>query len=186
MAMSEKAKMLAGMKYLNTDKELADDRWRARGQVNQFNDLSKTDPRAANQLLQKLFKQTGQNFEVMAPFQCDYGYSVTVGDNFFANYGCTFIDVAPITFGDNCLLGPNCQVYTVNHALDVKERNQGYEIPGKVTVGDNFWAGGSVVITPGVTLGNNVIAAAGAVITKSFGDNVLVGGNPARVIKNLK
>jgi maltose O-acetyltransferase len=122
----------------------------------------------------------------MAPFQCDYGYGITVGNNFFANYGCTFIDVASITFGDNCLLGPNCQIYTVDHAFDVEERNRGIEIPGKVTIGDNLWAGGSVVITPNVTLGNNVIIAAGAVVTKSFGDNVLIGGNPAHVIKELK
>lgn len=186
MVMTEKQKMLAGMKYYNTDEELSADRWRTRKQINRFNDLFKEDPTAANTLLSSVFKQTGKKFDVMAPFQCDYGYSVTVGDNFFANYGCTFIDVAPITFGDNCLLGPNCQIYTVDHAFDVEERNNGVEIPGPVTIGDNLWAGGSVVITPNVTLGNNVIIAAGAVVTKSFGDNVLIGGNPARIIKKLK
>lgn len=186
MAMTEKQKMLAGKKYLNTDKELSEDRWKNRKRINEFNDLSKEAPDEAMKILSNIFQKTGKNFEVMAPFQCDYGYGITVGNNFFANYGCTFIDVASITFGDNCLLGPNCQIYTVDHAFDVEERNRGIEIPGKVTIGDNLWAGGSVVITPNVTLGNNVIIAAGAVVTKSFGDNVLIGGNPAHVIKELK
>ena len=108
------------------------------------------------------------------------------GENFFANYGCTFIDVGKITIGDNALLGPNVQIFSVNHPLDVDDRKAGYEYPADVTIGDNFWAGGGAIIVPGVTLGDNVIIAAGAVVTKSFGDNVLIGGNPARVIKNLK
>ena len=186
MTLTEKEKMIAGQRYVNNDPELAKDRRRTWKLVNEFNDTMKTDPDAGSDIIKKIFKRTGKKVDIQAPFQCDYGYSIEVGENFFANYGCTFIDVGKIKFGDNCLLGPNVQIYTVDHAFDVAERNRGVEIPGPVTIGDNVWAGGSAIITPGVTLGNNVIIAAGAVVTKSFGDNVLIGGNPARIIKKLK
>lgn len=183
---TEKEKMLAGEKYLNISDELAEDRRTNRLLVDQFNRVAREDPKQGSQIIKKMFKHTGEKVDIQSPFQCDYGYTVSVGENFFANYGCTFIDVGKITIGDNALLGPNVQIFSVNHPLDVDDRKAGYEYPADVTIGDNLWAGGGAIIVPGVTLGDNVIIAAGAVVTKSFGDNVLIGGNPARVIKNLK
>ncbi|MGF2384832.1 sugar O-acetyltransferase [Lentilactobacillus otakiensis] len=183
---TEKEKMLAGEKYLNISDELAEDRRTNRLLVDEFNRVAREDPKQGSQIIKKMFKHTGEKVDIQSPFQCDYGYSVSVGENFFANYGCTFIDVGKITIGDNALLGPNVQIFSVNHPLDVKDRQAGYEYPADVTIGDNLWAGGGSIVVPGVTLGNNVIIAAGAVVTKSFGDNVLIGGNPARVIKKLK
>ena len=133
----------------------------------------------------QIFHQTGEKVDIQSPFQCDYGYTVSVGENFFANYGCTFIDVGKITIGKNAMLGPNTSIYSVNHPLGAKERIANYEYPGNVTIGDNLWVGGNTTIVPGVTLGDNVVVAAGAVVTKSFGDNVLIGGNPARILKHL-
>ena len=95
------------------------------------------------------------------------------------------LDICPITIGDNAMIGPNCQFLTPLHPLDPTERNSGIEYGASITIGDNFWAGGGVTILPGVTLGDNVVAGAGAVVTKSFGDNVVLGGNPARVIKEI-
>ena len=83
------------------------------------------------------------------------------------------------------MIGPNCQFLTPLHPLDPDERNSGLEYGAPITIGDNFWAGGGDTILPGVTLGDNVVAGAGAVVTKSFGDNVVLGGNPARVIKEI-
>ena len=95
------------------------------------------------------------------------------------------LDVCPIRIGNNAMLGPNCQFLTPLHPLDPDERIQGRMTASPLTIGDNFWAGGGVIVLPGVTLGNNVVAGAGTVITKSFGDNVVLGGNPARVIKEI-
>ena len=93
------------------------------------------------------------------------------------------LDVCPIRIGDNAMLGPNCQFLTPLHPLDPVERNSGIEYGAPITIGDNFWAGGGVTILPGVTLGDNVVVGAGAVVTKSFGDNVVLAGNPAKIIK---
>ena len=118
-------------------------------------------------------------------FVTDYGVNIHIGENFYSNWNLTMLDVCPITIGDNAMIGPNCQFLTPLHPLDPTERNSGIEYGAPITIGDNFWAGGGVTILPGVTLGNNVVAGAGAVVTKSFGDNVVLGGNPARVIKEI-
>lgn len=118
-------------------------------------------------------------------FVTDYGVNIHIGENFYSNWNLTMLDVCLITIGDNAMIGPNCQFLTPLHPLDPTERNSGIEYGAPITIGDNFWAGGGVTILPGVTLGNNVVAGAGAVVTKSFGDNVVLGGNPARVIKEI-
>ena len=97
----------------------------------------------------------------------------------------TMLDVCPITIGKNALFGPNCQLLTPLHPLDAQERISGIEYGAPITIGDNFWAGGGVTILPGVTLGDNVVVGAGSVVTKSYGDNVVLAGNPARIIKEL-
>jgi maltose O-acetyltransferase len=95
------------------------------------------------------------------------------------------LDVAEVKFGKNCLLAPQVGIYTATHPLDPVERNSGLEFAQPITIGDNCWIGGHAVINPGVTLGDNVVVASGAVVTKSFGDNVVIGGNPARVLKEI-
>lgn len=168
---TEKEKMLAGEKYLNISDELAEDRRTNRLLVDQFNRVAREDPKQGSQIIKRCLN---------TPVKSWYPISVSVWLwlygfcwwELFANYGCTFIDVGKITIGDNALLGPNVQIFSVNHPLDVDDRKAGYEYPADVTIGDNFWAGGGAIIVPGVTLGDNVIIAAGAVVTKSFGDNV--------------
>lgn len=122
---------------------------------------------------------------VIPPFYCEYGTHITTGENFFANYNCTLIDVSEIKFGDNCLLGPNVSIYTAGHPVHPDTRNSGYEYGRKVVVGDNVWIGGSVTIVPGVRIGNNVVIGAGSVVTKDVPDNVLAAGNPAKVIRKI-
>lgn len=118
-------------------------------------------------------------------FRCDYGYNIHVGENFFANYDCVILDVCQVTIGDNCMLAPRVCIYTATHPLDAPTRISGLEYGREVKIGDNVWIGGSAVIVPGVTIGNNVVIAAGAVVTKDVPDNVVVGGNPAKIIKHL-
>ncbi|WP_019781311.1 sugar O-acetyltransferase, partial [Streptococcus sobrinus] len=118
-------------------------------------------------------------------FVCDYGSNIYVGENFYANYDCTFLDVCEIRIGDNAMFGPNCQLLTALHPLDAEERIRGKEYGSPITIGDNVWCGAGATILPGVNLGDNVVVGAGSVVTKSFGDNVVLAGNPARMIKDL-
>ncbi|WP_269902539.1 sugar O-acetyltransferase [Rodentibacter haemolyticus] len=118
--------------------------------------------------------------------QVDYGCNIHVGENFFTNFNCVILDVAPVRIGDNCLLVPNVQILTATHPVSAKARISGSETGKAVTIGDNCWIGAGAIINLGVTLGNNVVVASGAVVTKSFDDNVLIGGCPARVIKTLE
>lgn len=181
---TEKEKMLNGEVFNVYDPELVAERQHARSLVEQFNALGETDPQASEQLIRQLFGRVGTGCEVHAQFRCDYGYNIYVGDDFFANYDCVMLDVSPIRIGKHCLLGPRVQLYTVNHPLDPRlRRNGAFGQSRDITIGDDVWIGGGAIICPGVTLGNNVIVGAGSVVTKSFGDNVVVAGNPARVIK---
>lgn len=116
----------------------------------------------------------------------DYGYNIFVGENFYANFNCTFLDVSTIEIGDNCMFAPNVQLYTATHPLHPVKRNSGLEYAKPIKIGNNVWLGGGVIVTPGVTLGDNVVVGAGSVVTKSFPDNVVIAGNPARIIKTVE
>lgn len=96
-----------------------------------------------------------------------------------------FLDVCEIRIGDNCFLAPGVHIYTASHPLEAQERNSGAEFGKPITIGHNVWIGGRSVINPGVKIGNNVVVASGAVVTKDVPDNVVVGGNPAKVIKQI-
>ncbi|WP_305121315.1 sugar O-acetyltransferase [Microbulbifer elongatus] len=184
--MTEKQRMLAGEMYDPADPELAELRLAARLLFEQLNTVSQQDRVRRDGLIRQLFGSTGEQIQIESPFHCDYGENIHVGENFFANFGCVILDVAEVRFGDNCMLAPQVGIYTATHPLDPAERNSGREYARPITVGDNCWIGGMAVINPGVTLGNNVVVASGAVVTKSFGDNVVVAGNPAKVIRTIE
>ena len=181
---SEKEKMLTGEVFKVYDPQLVAERQHARKLVQEFNKLGEGNPAQSTAVIKQLFGHVGKGCEVHPQFRCDYGYNINVGYDFFANYDCVMLDVSPIRIGDHCLLGPRVQLYTVNHPLDPQlRRNGAYGQSFDITIGNDVWIGGGAVICPGVTLGNNVIVGAGSVVTKSFGDNVVIAGNPARVIK---
>ena len=115
----------------------------------------------------------------------DYGFNLRAGDNFFANYDCVFLDCAPITFGDNIFIAPQCGFYSVNHPLDAATRNKGVEKGLSITVGSDVWFGGGVKVMPGVTIGDNVVIGGGSVVVKDIPSDSLAVGNPARVVKKL-
>lgn len=180
---SEKEKMIAGELYLAGDALLVKERQEARALLEKFN--RELDPSAREAMLKGIFGKVADRVYIEPNLRFDYGYNLFVGKNFYANFDCIFLDVCPITFGDNCMLAPNVQIYTASHPLDPTERNSGREDGAPVTIGNNAWLGGGSIILPGVTLGDNVVVGAGSVVTKSFPDNVVLGGNPARVIRYL-
>lgn len=183
--MTEKEKMIKGEMYLADDEVLVKERLNARRLFREFNSTLETELEKRTEILKKLFGEVKGKIYIEPTFKCDYGYNIKVGENFYANYDCVMLDICPITIGNNVFLAPGVHIYTATHPLDPIERNSGYEYGKPVKIGDNVWIGGRAVICPGVTIGDNVVVAAGAVVTKNVPNNVVVGGNPAKIIKSI-
>lgn len=183
---TETERMLAGELYDPAAPELIADRKHASDLARRYNATSASESGRRETLLRELFGDVGDGPAFEPPLQCDYGYNVTVGDDCFANYGCVFLDSNTIEFGDRCLLGPGVHVYTPTHPIDPTERATGRERAHSVTVGDDVWIGGRAVLNPGVAVGNEAVVASGAVVTEDVPKRVVVGGNPARVIRNIE
>ncbi|MBP2098683.1 chorismate mutase [Enterococcus rivorum] len=181
---SERQKMIAGELYFAGDPELATARVHAREQMALIN--NEKDTYIRRQLLQETFGSTGTGAYVEPTISFDYGFNIHVGKNFYANFNNIYLDVCPIKIGDNCMFGPNVQLYTATHPLHPVKRNSGLEYGKPITIGNNVWIGGGAILAPGVVLGNNVVVGAGAVVTKSFPDNSFIGGNPAKLIKTVE
>ena len=183
--MTEREKMLAGILYSPSDPELRALHLRAQKLFYKYNNIKPHKFGKRDKLIKKLFGKTGEKITVETPFYCDYGCNIEVGENFYANYGCIILDVCKVKIGNNCMLAPNVALYSATHPVRAEERYNGVELGKPITIGDNCWIGGGAVINPGVTLGDNVVVASGSVVTKSFGSNVVIGGNPAKIIREL-
>lgn len=157
---------------------------KARILTQKLNSTDRTDIVLIAEIVKELFGKSDGAF-VNPPFYCDYGSHIEVGKNFFANYNCTILDVARVKIGDNCQMAPNAAIYTAGHPIHPDTRNSGYEYGIEVIIGDNVWIGGNAVICPGVHIGNNVVIGAGSVVTKDIPDNVIVAGNPCRIIREI-
>ena len=185
--MSEKDKMLAGELYdANYDKELIEDRYKAKDICFEYNNLKPSDSEGKDKIIKKLFAKTGEQIIVEQNFLCDYGYNIFVGENFYMNHNCIILDGAKVEFGDNVFIAPNCGFYTAGHPLDYKTRNKGLEYAKPIKVGNNVWIGGNVIVLPGVTIGDNVVIGAGSVVNKDIPSNSVAVGNPCKVIKEIK
>ena len=183
--MTEKEKMLSGEMYNPMDSQLVEDRLKARLLFQEINRIDDNNKVKRDATFYKLLKHAKEGFWIEPPFYCDYGYNINAGQNVFMNFNCCILDVAQVQIGDNCMMGPNVQIYTATHPLEAKERNSGREFAKPISIGKNVWIGGNTVICPGVTIGNNVVIGAGAIITKSFPDDVFIAGNPAKIIKSI-
>ena len=183
--MTELEKMISGQLYNPFDPELTKMRLEARLLTEKFNKTSITELEKRRSILSQLLGSVKDNVYIEPSFHCDYGFNIHVGENFYANYNCVFLDVTEIILGDNCFIGPQVGLYTATHPVNPAERNSGLEYAKKIRIGDNCWIGGHATINPGVTLGNNVVVASGAVVTKSYGDNVVIAGNPTRIIQEI-
>ncbi|WP_125666022.1 sugar O-acetyltransferase [Paenibacillus baekrokdamisoli] len=183
---SEKEKMIAGELYMASDSQLVEEREQARRLTRLFNQTTETEYARRTELLQELLGSVGENIYVEQTFRCDYGYNIHVGDGFYANFDCVILDVCEVRIGDHCFIAPGVHIYTATHPLHPIERTSGAEYGKPVTIGNNVWIGGRAIINPGVTIGDNVVIASGAVVTKDVPSQVVVGGNPAKVIKNIE
>ncbi|HSH51521.1 MAG TPA: sugar O-acetyltransferase [Bacteroidales bacterium] len=191
--MTEKEKMLNGDYYDSRDSELIKIYHKARKLLKEYNNLDSELTQERERILNDLFEFKGTGVWIEAPFFCDYGENISIGENTFVNTNCIFLDNNKITIGKNGLIAPYVQIYTTIHPLKASERIIGigsksrYLTSSKpVSIGDNIWIGGSSVIFPGVTIGNNVTIGAGSVVTKDIPENVLAFGNPCEVRKELK
>lgn len=182
---SEKEKMIAGELYYAYDSQLVAERKKARALTRQFNATTEEETEKRKSIIKQLFGSTGEKFEIEPPFRCDYGYNISIGENFYANFNCVMLDVCKIKIGKNVMFGPNVQVYTATHPTDTKTRISGLEFGKPITIGDNVWIGGGVIINPGVTIGDGTTIGSGSVVTKDIPANVVAVGNPCKVVKKL-
>jgi maltose O-acetyltransferase len=185
MSLTEKQKMLTGQHYDAADSQLVEERLACRELLARFNHSSPSQGAERKAIISELLGSHGQKFHIEPPFWCDYGSNIEAGNNFYANFGCTFLDVAVIKFGDDVQLGPGVQLYTATHPVDPEIRKSGVEYGLEITIGNNVWIGGNAVICPGISIGDNSVIAAGSVVTKDVPPNVVVGGNPAGIIKSI-
>lgn len=178
-------RMLAGDPYIADDPELARDAARARALVQRLDRLDLNDGDGRRAVLTELLGALGEGSEILPPFRCDYGYQTRVGARTFANYGLVCLDVAPVTIGDDVQIGPNVQLLTPTHPLDPGPRRDKWEAAEPITIGHNVWLAGGVIVCPGVTIGDNTVVGAGAVVTSDLPAGVVAVGTPARVVRTL-
>ena len=182
---TEKEKMLAGELYSPLDNELHSLHLKAEKSFEKYNKIPARKSKKREKAIKRLFGKTGDKIKVETPFFCDYGFNIEVGDNFFANYGCIILDVNKVKIGKNCFLAPNVAIYTAPHPVKSEERYNGVEYGFPVTIGDNCWIGGGAIICPNVKIGDNVVVGAGSVVVKDVPSDVVVAGNPAKIIRQL-
>lgn len=184
-ASAEKVNMLAGRLYRSWDPLLIAERARARELLSEINGAAGADQETRNRLLGKLLGSMGKNVGIQPPFYCDYGRNIFLGDGIFFNFNCVILDPAKVVIGDGCMFGPNVQIYTATHPMESAVRATGLEAAKEIHIGSDVWVGGNAVILPGVRIGSRSVIGGGSVVTKDVPENVLVAGNPARVIRKV-
>lgn len=180
---SERERMLAGELYLASDPALVDARREARRLTRLFNQSTEEEAELRRRLINELFGAAGPRFEIEPSFRCDYGFNIFAADNLFVNFGGVFLDCAPIRIGKNVLMGPGVHLYTAAHPTDAALRAAGREFALPITIGDDVWIGGGVIVCPGVTIGDRCVIGAGSVVTKDIPAGMIAAGSPCRVIR---
>ncbi len=184
--MTELEKLEAGLPYCYDDEEVDARKIQAILWTKEYNHLDPLDFEGQQRCLKEHLGSMGRDVWIAKTFNCDNGKNIHIGNNFTGNYNLTILDIREVYIGDNVMIGPNTLITTVGHPLTPMGRRQHIGIATPVTIGNDVWIGGNVTILPGVKIGNNVVIAAGAVVTKNIPDNTLVGGVPARKIKDIE
>ena len=184
--MTEKEKMLEGIIYdANYDNDLLAEREKCKDLCYTFNHLLPSNTERQQEIIKGLLGFVKSSFVIVAPFWCDYGYNIEIGDNFFSNHNCIFLDAAKITFGDNVFIAPNCCFSTAGHPLDIERRSKGLEFAHPIKVGNNVWFGAGVTVLPGITIGDDTVIGAGSIVTKNIPSGVVAVGNPCKVLRAI-
>jgi maltose O-acetyltransferase len=179
-------RMLAGDLYIADDPALARESARARQLTHRLNTGDPADSAARHAILTELLGAFGEDSHVLPPFYCDYGHHTFIGARTFANFGLTCLDVAPIRIGDDVQIGPHVQLLTATHPVQAGPRRDKWEAARPIVIGDNVWLGGGSIVCPGVTIGENTVVGAGAVVIRDLPANVVAVGNPARVVNEVQ
>ncbi len=177
--------MLAGELYDAMDKQLTEERIIARLLIKALNDSREDQPEERAAVVKSLLPNAGPDLWLQPPFYCDYGYNIKMGEKVFFNFNCIVLDVTTVTIGSRTLFGPNVQLYTAMHPMNHQERASGLEYAKPIVIGEDVWIGGSVVVCPGVTIGDRSVIGAGSVVMKSIPPDVFAAGNPCSVIRSL-
>lgn len=135
------------------------------------------------ELFRGLLGSVGEKFVIHSPFRCDFGFNIRIGENFMGNFNLSILDEAEVTIGDNVMIGPNCSLVTITHALLPDQRNEGIMRAKPITIGDNVWIAANVAVLPGVTIGEGAVVGAGSVVVKSVPAGMLAVGNPCRPLR---
>lgn len=184
--MTEWEKAQNGYLYdANYDKEIVESRTRCADLCYEFNHCKPSDTEKQQTILAQILGSIKGTPVITAPFYCDYGFNIEIGENFYTNHNVTILDGAKVVFGNNVFIAPNCVFSTAGHAIDSEQRGRGLEIALPITVGDDVWFGANVTVLPGVTIGSNTIIGAGSVVTKDIPSGVIAVGNPCRVIRKI-
>ena len=183
--MDQKERMLANLPYKAWLDGLAEERLENKKKIFKYNNLEPGKLEEKDKLIKDILGKTGEYINIEPPFFCDYGYNIEVGENFFANYNFTVLDVGKVRIGTNVQIAPNVSIYTAGHPIHPESRDSGYEYGIDITIGNSVWIGGNTCIMPGVTIGNNVVIGAGSVVTKDLPDDVIAVGNPCRIVRKI-
>ena len=177
--------MLAGELYNASDPELEADRLRCRELCHALNQSDPADAGARRRILHQLFRAPADAW-IEPPFRCDYGYNIELGERVYFNFNCVILDVMKVAIGDRLLAGPGVHIYTATHPIDAAARRAGLEYAKPVSIGTDVWIGGGAILCPGIRVGDRAVIAAGSVVTASVPDDVVVAGNPARIIRKIE
>lgn len=177
--------MRSGAMYNDLTDELVTARERTVLATDRYNASFGRPADVRHALLRDLLAHAGQGAHLEPTFRCEFGFHISVGENFYANFDCVMLDGGGITIGDDVLLGPRVGIYTTNHSLDAAERAAGACYARPVTIGDNVWVGGGVTINPGVTIGDGAVIGSGSVVTRSVPARTVAAGVPAKVLREI-
>ena len=184
--MTEWEKAQQGYLYdANYDSEIIRARTKCAVLCHKFNLCSPLDTAEQERIIREVLGEIKGRFVITAPFYCDYGSNISIGNNFYTNHNCVILDGAKVKFGDNVFIAPNCVFSTAGHPIDAEQRNAGLEIALPITIGNNVWIGTHVSVLPGVTIGDNCVIGAGSVVNRDIPSNVVAAGNPCKVLRKI-
>lgn len=176
-------KMRAGERYWINDEELIEIRDTTRDRTAMYNQLPRRERMMQRELIEQIFAEVGEDVHIEKNMNIDYGINTHIGSHVFINFNFTLLDCAKVTIGNNVFIGPNVQLYTAHHPLEIEARNEHIGFAEPITIGNNVWIGGGAMVLPGVTIGDGAVIGSGSVVTKDIPENAIAFGNPCKVHK---